>query len=58
MCTPNPSPEPPRPSPNVALANLRQPGRLSWKVERWLANMFIRVRTRSDCCGTDGEPGC
>jgi hypothetical protein len=43
---------------SVSLDNLRQPGPLRWKAQRWLANMIIRVRTRSNCCGNDGEPGC
>ncbi len=47
-----------RPNPRAVLRNLRQPGPLSWKVERWTANMLARVRRRSDCCGNAGEPGC
>ena len=38
--------------------NFGQPGSLSWKAQRWLANMLTRVRRRSTCCGNDGEPGC
>ncbi len=40
------------------LQNLRQPGTVSWKIQRWATNMLIRLRRRSDCCGNDGEPGC
>jgi hypothetical protein len=40
------------------LRNFRQPGSLGWKAERYAANMLIRIRRRSDCCGNDGEPGC
>ncbi len=38
--------------------NLRQPGSLAWKAQRYAANMLTRARRRSDCCGNDGEPGC
>jgi hypothetical protein len=38
--------------------NFRQPGSVTWKAQRWAANMLNRVRRRSDCCGNDGEPGC
>ena len=60
MCeVPHPEAESPRRG-NLggAIANFRQPGSLSWKVERWTANMAIRWRRRSNCCGNDGEPGC
>jgi hypothetical protein len=38
--------------------NFRQRGSLSWKIERYAANMLLRIRRRSNCCGNDGEPGC
>jgi hypothetical protein len=28
------------------------------KLRLQLKNTWIRVRTRSNCCGNDGEPGC
>jgi hypothetical protein len=28
------------------------------KVRLALANSWRKVRTRSDCCGNDGQPGC
>jgi hypothetical protein len=28
------------------------------KLRMQLKNTWIRVRTRSNCCGNDGEPGC
>jgi len=53
------APEPsPRPSLRQSWANLRQPGTLAWKSQRWVANMLVRVRTGSSCCGNYGEPGC
>jgi hypothetical protein len=30
----------------------------SQKLRLQLKNTWIRVRTRSNCCGNDGEPGC
>ncbi|MDQ3810663.1 MAG: hypothetical protein M3336_10265 [Chloroflexota bacterium] len=48
----------PRPSLGNSLANLRQPGSLTWKLERYTANMLARLRRRSTCCGHPGEPGC
>ena len=40
------------------LHNLRQPGSISWKAQRYVDNMLTRLRRRSDCCGNSGEPGC
>lgn len=40
------------------LQNLRQPMPLGRKVELVLRNNWIKLRTRSDCCGNYGEPGC
>jgi hypothetical protein len=28
------------------------------KVRLALRNTWIKIRTHSDCCGNDGEPGC
>ena len=43
---------------NEFLRGMRQPGSLPWKAQRFVANMMIRIRRRSDCCGNYGEPGC
>jgi hypothetical protein len=40
------------------LRNFRQDRPLAWKVRRYVANMLIRTRRGSTCCGNDGEPGC
>ena len=37
---------PPRGDLKTAIDNFKQPGSASWKAQRWLANMLIRVRTR------------
>jgi hypothetical protein len=41
-----------------ALENLRQPGPLLHKLRLFMRNNWIKVRTRSACCGHYGEPGC
>ncbi len=41
-----------------ALKNLRQPGSLGHKLRLFIRNNWIKVRTRSACCGHYGEPGC
>ncbi len=41
-----------------ALENLRQPGSLGHKLRLLLRNNWIKIRTRSACCGHYGEPGC
>jgi hypothetical protein len=48
----------PRPSARSAWSNLTQPGPLTWKAQRWIANMLARFRLRANCCGNAGEPGC
>ena len=45
-------------SPRTAWLNLRQGGRLTWKLRRFLMNNGIKVARRQRCCGHDGEPGC
>jgi len=40
------------------LENLRQPMPLCRKLRLFLRNNWIKLRTRSDCCGNHGEPGC
>ena len=44
--------------PAALLANLRQPGPLSWKVQRVVANIGFKIVHRQSCCGHPGEPGC
>jgi hypothetical protein len=41
-----------------ALQNLRQPMPLDRKIKLVVRNVWIRIRTRSSCCGHYGEPGC
>ncbi len=38
--------------------NLRQPIPWRHKLHLILRNNWIKIRTRSDCCGNHGEPGC
>jgi hypothetical protein len=40
------------------LENLRQPMPIGRKLYLFLRNNWIKVRTRSTCCGNHGEPGC
>lgn len=47
-----------RGTPQEALDNLRQPMPLRRKVRLIVRNNWIKLRTRSDCCGNYGEPGC
>jgi hypothetical protein len=46
------------PSPRAAWDNLRQPGPLRWKIERFIANTTSKIVRRQACCGRAGEPGC
>ena len=43
---------------NETLDNLRQPMPIGRKFHLVVRNFWIKVRTRSDCCGNHGEPGC
>jgi hypothetical protein len=44
---------------NASFANLRTyDAPLPSKVRLALANSWRKVRTRSDCCGNCGQPGC
>ncbi len=47
-----------RPSPKDFLANLRI--RMPWgdKIRLIIRNNFIKIKTRQNCCGHPGEPGC
>ncbi len=56
MCINHPSDE--RPNLRAVVANLRQPMPWHRKVRLVLRNNWIKLRTRSDCCGNYGEPGC
>jgi hypothetical protein len=60
MCSPNAADHSPgqQPAPNAALANWRQPGLLSWKLQRTVANTWTKIVRRQRCCGNGGEPGC
>jgi hypothetical protein len=40
------------------LDNLRQPLPLHRRLRLFVRNNWIKLRTRSDCCGNYGEPGC
>lgn len=40
------------------LENLRRAMPLRRKLYLFLRNNWTKIRTRSDCCGNHGEPGC
>ena len=48
-----------RPSPSQSFRNLREYD-ASWpaKLRMFAANNWRKVRTRQNCCGNDGQPGC
>jgi hypothetical protein len=48
----------PHGTPRETWANLRQPMPLGRKLRLIARNTWIKIRTRSDCCGNYGEPGC
>jgi hypothetical protein len=41
-----------------SFTNWNQPLPTRTKFRLLARNLWIRVRTRSNCCGHDGEPGC
>ena len=41
-----------------SVENLRQSMALSRKLRLLVRNNWIKMRTRSSCCGNYGEPGC
>jgi hypothetical protein len=45
-------------TPGETLENLRQPMSLRRKLYLFFRNNWIKIRTRSTCCGNYGEPGC
>ena len=46
------------PSLRAVFSNLGAEMPLGRKVQRVFANNWIKIRTRSNCCGNKGEPGC
>lgn len=57
MCTPDPQQGPP--SLGAVVANWRSyPGPFHTKLRLALRNNWIKLSTRSNCCGNLGEPGC
>ena len=40
------------------LENLRKPVPYRRKIRLVLRNNWLKLRTRSGCCGNHGEPGC
>lgn len=60
MC-PNHKPQPPadwRVALRNSFTNWNQPLPTRTKLRMLSRNLWIRMRTRSTCCGHDGEPGC
>jgi hypothetical protein len=48
-----------KPSLRVSLANFRDyDAPLATKLRMVVTNNLIKARTRSNCCGHHGEPGC
>jgi len=47
-----------RPSIASFFTNLQAPMPLGRKVRLLLCNNWIKIKTRSNCCGHYGEPGC
>lgn len=43
---------------NESLQNWQQPLPPGLKARLALRNTWRKIRTRSDCCGNYGEPGC
>ena len=57
MCAPDPGR--PQQSPMHVIANWRSyEGSFTEKLRRATRNTWTKVRTRSNCCGNYGEPGC
>ena len=55
-----PAPEKPggRPDPSAFVRNLKAPMSLGRKVQLVVRNTSIKIKTRQNCCGHPGEPGC
>ena len=47
-----------RGTPQEVLENLRKPLSLRQKLRLIVRNNWIKIRTRSSCCGNHGQPGC
>ncbi len=48
-----------RPSLRAVVSNFREyDAPFATRVRLLLRNNWKKVRTRSNCCGSDGEPGC
>jgi hypothetical protein len=58
MCSTHEQDGEPHSSPSAAWANLRQPGPLGWKLQRFFVNTATKIVRRQSCCGNGGEPGC
>ncbi len=57
MCGPDPADA--RPSARALVANWREyEGPFHEKLRLAIRNNWTKIRTRSDCCGNYGEPGC
>lgn len=57
MCAPDPEQHPA--SFGAIVANWREyEGPFHTKLRLTLRNNWTKIRTRSDCCGNFGEPGC
>ncbi len=48
----------PRPSLRASWRNLRHADNPALAARLFLRNNWIKIRTRSNCCGNNGEPGC
>lgn len=57
MCSENRTPDE-RPNLRTVIENLRHPMPWGRKLRLVVRNNWIKLRTRSDCCGNYGEPGC
>lgn len=57
MCSENRTPDE-RPNLQAVIENLRHPMPWGRKLRLVVRNNWIKLRTRSDCCGNYGEPGC
>jgi hypothetical protein len=57
MCGPDPADS--KPSARALVANWREyEGPFHEKLRLAVRNNWTKIRTRSDCCGNYGEPGC
>jgi len=47
-----------RPDPSAFVRNLKVPMPLGRKLKIVVRNTAIKIKTRRNCCGHPGEPGC